>query len=31
MKYYQRRALHDAYFNQKIREAVTDEASQEDL
>lgn len=25
MKYYQRRALHDAYFNQKIRAAVTDE------
>jgi len=25
MKYYQRRALHDAYFNDKIREAVTDE------
>ena len=25
MKYYQRRALHDAYFNQKIRDAVTDE------
>jgi peptidyl-prolyl cis-trans isomerase C len=27
MKYYRRRALHDAYYQQKIRDAVTDEAA----
>ncbi len=27
MKYYRRRALHDAYYQQKIRNAITDEAA----